>query len=145
MSAESVLVSFPPPDAVTPPPLRQHLTQARIDEYAEASGDHNPIHLDANFARAAGLPSTIAHGLLSLGAACAQVERWAQGQAWTSRVSCRFSAPLPSGQTLTGNPTVVQVGGASATVELEALADSGDRVLSRASVELRALPPQGVA
>jgi acyl dehydratase len=35
--------------------------------YAGASGDFNPIHIDAEFAKAVGLPSTILHGLYSMG------------------------------------------------------------------------------
>ncbi|HVD02927.1 MAG TPA: MaoC/PaaZ C-terminal domain-containing protein [Candidatus Dormibacteraeota bacterium] len=141
MSEHPSLEDFPPPEGAAPAPLRQRLTQERINGYAAASGDHNPIHLDADFARAAGLPSTIAHGLLTLGVACAQVERWAQGQAWTSRVSCRFSAPLPSGQIVSGTPRVIPVDADLVTVELDAVSESGDRVLSRASLELRAFPP----
>lgn len=33
------------------------------ERYAAASGDHNPIHLDAEFARSVGLPDRILHGL----------------------------------------------------------------------------------
>ena len=33
--------------------------------YADASGDHNPLHLDAEFARRAGMPDAFAHGMLS--------------------------------------------------------------------------------
>ena len=32
--------------------------------YANASGDQNPIHIDQNFAKKAGLPNVIAHGML---------------------------------------------------------------------------------
>lgn len=39
--------------------------------YAGASGDFNPIHIDPEFAKAVGLPSTILHGLYSM----AQVAR----------------------------------------------------------------------
>jgi acyl dehydratase len=39
--------------------------------YAGASGDFNPIHIDPEFAKQVGLPSTILHGLWSM----AQVAR----------------------------------------------------------------------
>ena len=32
--------------------------------YAGASGDHNPIHIDLDFAKQSGLPDVIAHGML---------------------------------------------------------------------------------
>ena len=37
------------------PPLTKHVTVEQIRQYAEASGDRNPIHLDESFARSAGL------------------------------------------------------------------------------------------
>jgi acyl dehydratase len=42
------------------------VTRVQIARYAGAVGDFNPIHLDDEFARAAGLPSVIAHGPLTL-------------------------------------------------------------------------------
>jgi len=48
----------------------------QIARYAEASGDFNRIHLDEEFAKAAGLPSVIAHGMLSMGLAASALERW---------------------------------------------------------------------
>ena len=40
-------------------------TKEQLKEYAEASGDHNLIHLDEKFAKEAGFPSVIVHGMLS--------------------------------------------------------------------------------
>src|SRR5205823_2008850 len=34
--------------------------------YAAASGDHNPLHLDADVARAAGFERTVVHGMLTM-------------------------------------------------------------------------------
>jgi acyl dehydratase len=42
------------------------ITEGQLKEYAEASLDHNPIHLDPQFAKEAGFPSVIAHGMLSM-------------------------------------------------------------------------------
>ena len=38
--------------------------QADLVLYANASGDQNPIHIDQDFAKKAGLPNVIAHGML---------------------------------------------------------------------------------
>ena len=48
--------------SLTLPPLSR-LTLAL---YCGASGDHNPIHVDSDFARSAGMPDVFAHGMLSM-------------------------------------------------------------------------------
>ncbi len=40
------------------------VTRAQLALFAGASGDHNPIHIDIDFARAAGQPDVFAHGML---------------------------------------------------------------------------------
>lgn len=57
----------------TTPPLLFTPSADTMRRYAEASGDHNPIHLDPAAARAAGLPAPILHGLytMALVARCA--------------------------------------------------------------------------
>ena len=41
------------------------LTAAMIDQFAEITGDRNPIHMDDTAAKAAGFDGRIAHGALS--------------------------------------------------------------------------------
>lgn len=41
------------------------VTQRDIELFAEVSGDHNPVHLDAAFAAATPFKGIIAHGMLS--------------------------------------------------------------------------------
>jgi acyl dehydratase len=43
------------------------ITRTTLALYAGASGDHNPAHIDIDFAKAAGLPDVFAHGMLSFG------------------------------------------------------------------------------
>jgi acyl dehydratase len=45
------------------PPITRH----RLALYCGASGDHNPIHVDLDFAKAAGFPDVFSHGMLVMG------------------------------------------------------------------------------
>jgi acyl dehydratase len=38
------------------------ITRERVADYGDAVGDHNPVHFDVAFAKAAGLPDTVVHG-----------------------------------------------------------------------------------
>jgi acyl dehydratase len=48
------------------PLVKPPITLEQLRRYAEASGDHNPIHIDEEAARRVGLDSIIAHGMLSM-------------------------------------------------------------------------------
>jgi acyl dehydratase len=53
-----------PGDSLPPlelPPITRHM----LALYCGASGDHNPVHVDIDFAREAGMPDVFAHGMLS--------------------------------------------------------------------------------
>ncbi len=81
--------------------LTRTVTQERIAAYAEASGDHNPIHLDAEFAAATQFGGTIAHGMILFGYmsdALSQV----YGVAWATsgRMRGRFRAPARPGDVI---------------------------------------------
>jgi acyl dehydratase len=80
----------------------------KVDEdqpsrYAEASGDHNPIHLDEATAKMAGLPGVILHGMCTMAIATkAAVNGLAGGDPTKiKRVAVRFSRPVLPGQELT--------------------------------------------
>ncbi len=119
--------------------LRLRLSQERIAAYADASGDHNPIHLDPEFARRAGLPSTIAHGLLTLGVVCALAEGALPDGVRVARVACRFSAPVASGEELCCRAEVTESEEELARVRLSAATAAGQAALSRGAMELRPL------
>jgi acyl dehydratase len=121
-------------------PLSRTVTQEQITAYAHASGDHNPIHVDPDFARSVGLPGTIAHGLLDMAILTEAVARWAGGYDQVASVACRFSKPLLPGETVTctGRVSTVDQSEGLATLQIEATSSSGDRVLTngRATVRL---------
>lgn len=51
---------------VLAPLKKPAITEQQLRDYAEASFDNNPIHLDPEFAKEAGFPSVIAHGMISM-------------------------------------------------------------------------------
>ncbi len=48
------------------PLVKPPIVQEQLNRYADASGDHNPIHLDEEAAHRVGLDGVIAHGMLSM-------------------------------------------------------------------------------
>ena len=73
------------------PVIKPAITREQLQEYANASGDHNPIHLDEKFAKEGGFPSVIVHGMLSMAfmADCLAVN-FPASQYEVKRMKCRF-------------------------------------------------------
>jgi acyl dehydratase len=92
--------------------------------YAKASGDHNPIHQNEEFALSVGLPNVIAHGMLTMALVGKYVTDWAGGSATVKEFSARFVKPVivPAGQKvdLTVSATVAEVDGDRISLTLSA-------------------------
>jgi 3-hydroxybutyryl-CoA dehydratase len=118
------------------PPLAKHLTQEQIARYAEASGDHNPLHIDPAFAATTQFGGTIAHGMLVL-AFVSEMLTFAFGRAWldSGRLKIRFRAPARPGDTLTASGRVTNVEDKHVTCAVECRGASGD-VLIDGSAEV---------
>jgi len=71
-----------------------HLTRTELLAYAEASGDHNPIHLDDAVAAAVGLPGVIAHGMLTMGHASRIICTAVGGVENLRSLAVRFTRPV---------------------------------------------------
>lgn len=69
------------------------VTRADLVRYAEASGDHNPIHQDDAVARSVGLPGVIAHGMYTMALAARAVAEWFPGAEVVS-LGCKFTNPV---------------------------------------------------
>ncbi len=85
-------------------PVVKHITQEKINLYAEASGDFNPIHVDESFAAKTPFGGTIAHGMLNL-AYVSEVMTSAFGRNWLSggKLRAKFKDSARPGDTLTIN------------------------------------------
>ena len=110
------------------------LTRTDIVRYAGASGDFNPIHHDEGFAREAGLPSVMAHGMLSAGLLASFVTRWF-GPGSVRRYRVRFRDRVWPRDVLDAKGTVVQefitaAGENRAELTLELIRQDGAVVVS---------------
>jgi acyl dehydratase len=106
-------------------------TKEQIAAYAEASGDHNPIHLDDEFARSVGLPGVIAHGMLQMGIAGTVAAEAAGGGERLRRIVCRFAGMVVPGDTVTFSAEPAGPG----KLEIRAVNQRGEAVLTKSSAE----------
>jgi acyl dehydratase len=106
-------------------------TKQQIAAYAEASGDHNPIHLDDDFARSVGLPGVIAHGMLQMGIAGTVAAEAAGGGERLRRLVCRFSGMVVPGDSVTFTAESSGPG----KLDVRAVKENGEMVLTKSSAE----------
>jgi acyl dehydratase len=106
-------------------------TKEQIAGYAEASGDHNPIHLDDDFARSVGLPGVIAHGMLQMGIAGTVAAEAAGGGERLRRLVCRFSGMVLPGDSVNFSAETTSPG----KLSISAVKESGEPVLTKSSAE----------
>jgi len=117
------------------PQLVKNITQEKINLYAQASGDFNPIHVDEDFARKSPLGGTIAHGMLIL-SYVSQMMTIAFGQSWLSggRLNVRFKEPARPGDVITvsGNISNVEHGESATQVNCNVLCQNqkGETVIT---------------
>ena len=75
--------------------------------YCGASGDHNPIHVDSDFARSAGMPDVFAHGMLSMAWLARLLTHWVP-QSAIRAYSVRFAAITQVAETITCSGVITE-------------------------------------
>lgn len=105
--------------------------------YAGASGDFNPIHIDAEFAREVGLPGRILHGLWSMAQVARAAESLVPGDPLALHsLSVQFRGLGRMEQEIEISGTVTGVRDGIATLKLQA-DQSGTRIIKGAVAEVR--------
>ena len=90
------------------PPLHtEAISRLTLALYCGASGDHNPIHVDSDFARAAGMDDVFAHGMLGMAYLARVVTGWVPQPAIRS-LSARFVAITHVGDRITCSSRIVE-------------------------------------
>lgn len=113
------------------PPFTMEVSAATIREYAEASFDYNPLHLDPSWMESADFGGTsygsiIAHGLMMYSyVGNMMTSAVAPLGGWHERCELRFVAPVKPGNTVSTHGTVTSV------------RDEDDFTLYEASIEVR--------
>lgn len=124
LAFDSVQVGDTLPSLALPP-----ITRTMLALFAGASGDHNPIHIDIDFARAAGLPDVLAHGMLSMAWLGRLLTLWAP-QRDLREFGVRFTAMTHVGERITCTGRVAKKlerdGERLVQVEVKATNDAGE-------------------
>ncbi|MEH6819084.1 MaoC/PaaZ C-terminal domain-containing protein [Dietzia psychralcaliphila] len=126
------------------------ITREDLRRYAEASGDHNPIHLSDEAAQTLGLPGVVAHGMLTSALAIGVVAEWAGGADRVVATSIRFAGPVvvpadtPALLEVAGTVKKVADDGSTAEVAL-AVTCGGAKVFGKAIVTVSLLRDRNVA
>ena len=85
------------------PQLTRWVSQDKINKWADVVGDHNPLHVDPEYAKQTKFKSTIAHGPLVISFISEMMGNWL-GPGWIEGgklLDVRFRAPVKSGDEIT--------------------------------------------
>lgn len=112
------------------------VTRADLVAYAQASGDHNPIHQDDAVARSVGLPGVIAHGMYTLALAARYVDEALGEPGRIAQIGAKFIRPVVVPEEGTEVVVTGDLGDDGTTVQL-VVTCQGEKVLGAASARLR--------
>ena len=90
--------------------ITKTIEQSDVDAFAEVTGDHNPVHVDEEFAKTTRFGRRIAHGMLtaSLISSVLANELPGEGSVYLGQ-TLQFVAPVFPGDEVTARVTVKQV------------------------------------
>jgi acyl dehydratase len=119
--------------------ITRTISDADIRSFAEISGDHNPLHLDDDYAAGTAFGRRIAHGMLgaSLISSVIANKLPGEGTVYLSQ-SLRFVAPVFPGDKVTARVTVksLREDKPIATLETVCLNHNGETVIKGEAVVL---------
>jgi 3-oxoacyl-[acyl-carrier protein] reductase len=99
---------------------RLNVDSALVKRFAEVSGDENPIHMDAEDAKAYGYPRQVAHGALMLAAVSKMIgmEVPGPGAVWMNQ-SIEWTAPVFVGDQIEITATIAAVSDGASVLRLD--------------------------
>jgi len=112
-------MKFKPGDTAS---LQKTITDADIQKFADVSGDHNPLHLEDEFAKQTRFGRRIAHGMLSASLISAVIAHQlpGKGSIYLGQ-TLQFVAPVYPGDEVTATVTVASVREDKPIIKLETI------------------------
>ena len=90
--------------------IKRKITQDLINCYANVSGDHNPIHINKEYAKSTKFGARIAHGMLNLGIVSEMLqESFQEDWKFEGQIKTKFTAPVYSGEVISTYGTIISV------------------------------------
>lgn len=110
--------------------LQKQITGRDIEMFAEVSTDHNPVHLDDDYARETIFEGRIAHGMLTAGLISAVIGEQLPGHGTVYLgQNLKFMAPVRPGDMVRAEATVEAIEHAKRRVTLATKCVVGDTVV----------------
>ena len=102
--------------------ITKTIEQAHVDAFADLTGDHNPVHVDEEFAKTTRFGRRIAHGMLtaSLISSVLANKLPGEGSVYLGQ-TLEFKSPVFPGDTITARVTVKEIRQDKPIVKLETL------------------------
>lgn len=122
--------------------LTKIVTDRDIELFAEVSTDHNPVHLDDDYAQDTIFGGRIAHGMLTAGLISAVIGEQLPGHGTVYMgQSLTFMAPVRPGDLVEAVVTVTDIDYAKRRVKLDTFCRVGDTIVLKG--EAKVLAPSG--
>lgn len=116
------------------PGFLRFVEATRVERYAAASGDNNPIHLDAEYAAATRFGERVAHGMLSLAFVWEMLGVAMEWDLAGVSVKVRFTSPVLLEERVHVGGEVKSVANGRATCDVHVTRPNGERALAGTAV-----------
>lgn len=116
-------------------PIREWCpSDLQLRQYAEISGDFNPIHLDDVYARRAGFDGVIAQGMLTMAQLGAMLTDWMSEEGTLKNFEVRFKNMVRVGERIVFFGSIKDVQANAVSCDLIATKANGEVVLTGSAV-----------
>lgn len=105
--------------------LSKTISEADVQAFADVTGDHNPVHLDEEFAKSTHFGRRIAHGMLSASLISSAIANKlpGPGSIYLSQ-TLKFVAPVYLGDTVTARISVTAIREDKPILSLETICEN---------------------